>query len=112
VYTRRQPGNTALFQVIQKHLLTFEQHWTDEAGGRTLPKFERASSHGFNLQAAIRLAANDKNGRERLCRYILRPPLANDRLNVKRPWSDYEGPLLPLKLRRALASFPRALPSP
>jgi hypothetical protein len=42
--------------------------------------------------------ANDKNGRERLCRYILRPPLANDRLQIlddgdvrldfKRPWSD------------------------
>jgi len=55
-------------------------------------------SHGFNLQAASRVAANDKPGRERLCRYILRPPLANDRLKIlddgnvrlelKRPWSD------------------------
>jgi hypothetical protein len=33
-------------------------------------------SHGFNLQGATRVAANDKPGRERLCRYILRPPLA------------------------------------
>jgi hypothetical protein len=41
---------------------------------------------------------NDKPGRERLCRYILRPPLANDRLKIlddgdvrldfKRPWSN------------------------
>jgi hypothetical protein len=55
-------------------------------------------SHGFNLQGATRVAANDKDGRERLCRYILRPPLANDRLKIlddgnvrvelKRPWSD------------------------
>lgn len=55
-------------------------------------------SRGFNLQAASRVAANDKPGRERLCRYILRPPLANDRLSIlddgkvrlefKRPWSD------------------------
>jgi len=55
-------------------------------------------SHGFNLQGASRVAANDKPGRERLCRYILRPPLANDRLKIlddgnvrlefKRPWSD------------------------
>jgi hypothetical protein len=55
-------------------------------------------SHGFNLQGATRVAANDKAGRERLCRYILRPPLANDRLKIlddgdvrldlKRPWSD------------------------
>lgn len=62
----------------------------------------RASSTGRSLphraQAATRVAANDKPGRERLCRYILRPPLANDRLNIlddgsvrlefKRPWSD------------------------
>jgi len=55
-------------------------------------------SHGFNLQNATRVAANDRDGRERLCRYILRPPLANDRLKLlgngdvrldfKRPWSD------------------------
>jgi hypothetical protein len=55
-------------------------------------------TRGFNLQAATRVAANDKEGRERLCRYILRPPLANDRLQIlddnnirlelKRPWSD------------------------
>jgi hypothetical protein len=55
-------------------------------------------ARGFNLQAATRVAANDKEGRERLCRYILRPPLANDRLSIlddgnvrlelKRPWSD------------------------
>jgi hypothetical protein len=29
-----------------------------------------ASTHGFNLQAAGRVAANDKPGRERLCRCI------------------------------------------
>jgi hypothetical protein len=55
-------------------------------------------THAFNLQAATRVAANDKQGRERLCRYILRPPLANDRLSIlddgnvrlelKKPWSD------------------------
>jgi hypothetical protein len=55
-------------------------------------------THGFNLQAATRVPANDKDGRERLCGYILRPPLANDRLSIlpdgnvrlefKRPWSD------------------------
>jgi hypothetical protein len=39
-------------------------------------------SRNFNLQAATRVAANDKPGRERLCRYILRPPLANDRLSI------------------------------
>jgi hypothetical protein len=57
-----------------------------------------ASGYGFNLHAATRIAANDKPGRERLCRYILRRPLANDRLHIlpegavrlgfKKPWSD------------------------
>ena len=47
---------------------------------------------------ATRVAANDKQGRLTLCRYILRPPLANDRLKIvddshvrldfKKPWSD------------------------
>jgi hypothetical protein len=41
-----------------------------------------AQEHGFNLQAATRVAANDKQGRLTLCRYILRPPLANDRLHI------------------------------
>jgi hypothetical protein len=47
VYSRRQPEKTALFQVMQKHLLTFEQQWTDEASGRTLPKFVTKELHGF-----------------------------------------------------------------
>jgi hypothetical protein len=55
-------------------------------------------SHGFNLHAATKVAANDKQGRLTLCKYILRPPLANDRLKIlddgkvklefKKPWSD------------------------
>ena len=57
-----------------------------------------SQDRGFNLHAATRVAANDKPGRETLCRYILRPPLANDRLHIlpggnvklefKKPWSD------------------------
>jgi hypothetical protein len=39
VYSRRQPEKTALYRVMQEHLLTFEQRWTDEASGRTLPTF-------------------------------------------------------------------------
>jgi hypothetical protein len=56
---------------------------------------------GFNLHAQTKVAANDKKGRENLCKYILRPPLANDRLKIlddgnvrlefKRPWSDGDG---------------------
>jgi hypothetical protein len=57
--------------------------------------------HCFNLQGATRVVGDDKDGRERLCRYILCPLLANDRLQIqgdgnvrldfKRPWSDGEG---------------------
>jgi hypothetical protein len=57
-----------------------------------------AQDHGFNLHAATRVAAKDKQGRLTLCKYILRPPLANDRLKIlddgnvrlqfKKPWSD------------------------
>jgi hypothetical protein len=57
-----------------------------------------AQQAGFNLHAQTKVAANDKKGRENLCKYILRPPLANDRLKIlddgdvrvefKRPWSD------------------------
>ena len=38
-YARREPERTALFQVLQQHLLTFEQEWTDKSDGRTLPSF-------------------------------------------------------------------------
>ncbi|HJX64990.1 MAG TPA: hypothetical protein VJ860_13690 [Polyangia bacterium] len=46
-YARREPEKTALFQVIQQHLLTFEQEWTDEADGRTLPSFVTDELHDF-----------------------------------------------------------------
>jgi hypothetical protein len=33
--------------VLQQHLLTFEQQWTDQASGHTLPKFVTDELHGF-----------------------------------------------------------------
>jgi hypothetical protein len=57
-----------------------------------------AQDAAFNLHAARRVAGGDRQGREKLCRYILRPPLANERLHIledgsvalefKRPWKD------------------------
>jgi hypothetical protein len=47
MYARREPEKTALFQVIQQHLLTFEQRWTDQADGRTLPSFVTNELHDF-----------------------------------------------------------------
>jgi hypothetical protein len=46
-YARREPEKTALYQVLQRHLLTFEQQWTDEASGRTLPRFVTEELHKF-----------------------------------------------------------------
>jgi len=46
-YARREPEKSALYKVLQEHLLTFEQEWSDEASGRTLPKFVTAELHGF-----------------------------------------------------------------
>ena len=57
-----------------------------------------ARSRGFDLHAGVALSAGDRLGLERLCRYIARPPIANDRLErlddgrvslrLKRPFSD------------------------
>jgi hypothetical protein len=57
-----------------------------------------AQIEGYNLQAATRLAANDRNSLERMARYLARPPVATDRLSeladgglelrLKRPWRD------------------------
>ena len=35
---------------------------------------------GFNVHANVRVGANDRDGLEYLCRYLARPPIANDRL--------------------------------
>ena len=57
-----------------------------------------ASFNGYNVHANVSLAAHDRGGLGRLCRYILRPPLAADRIErlpdgrvrvaMKRTWSD------------------------
>jgi Putative transposase/Transposase zinc-binding domain len=57
-----------------------------------------AEVEGFNLQAATRIAASDREGLERMARYLARPPIATDRLSrlddgrlglrLKRPWRD------------------------
>ncbi|MEK7706288.1 MAG: transposase, partial [Myxococcota bacterium] len=56
------------------------------------------NAYGFDLEAGARASATDKKARERLCRYLLRPPLSNDRLTrteegkyriaLKRAWNN------------------------
>jgi hypothetical protein len=62
------------------------------------PKGLCAAAHGFSLHAATTARADDDAGREALCKYILRPPIAQEniqlgsdnlvRLQLKRPFSD------------------------
>lgn len=62
-----------------------------------LPK-QCAVREGFNLHAAVRIPPRDREGLERLCRYVNRPALAKGRLErrpdgavllrLKRAWSD------------------------
>jgi len=76
-----------------------------------------ASFDGYNLHANVSLAASDRRGLERLCRYVLRPPLSMDRLEtlpdgrvrlgLKRVWSDGTTAieLSPLELVERLAAL-------
>ena len=38
-------------------------------------------AHGYNLHAAVVIGRGNREGLERLCRYVLRPPLARTRLH-------------------------------
>ena len=63
----------------------------------TDPKTNRPA-HGFDVHAARRISTQNRKELERMCRYILRPPFAHDRLTrlddgrvllrLKRSWSD------------------------
>ena len=71
---------------------------SDEA--RTLRPLQAlcADEQGLSLHAAVRRAADDRQALEQLCRYITRPALANERvqinsagqvvLRLKTPWRD------------------------
>ena len=43
----------------------------------------QAHLEGFDLHANVWVSANDRAGLERLCRYVLRPPLAQERLRLR-----------------------------
>ena len=83
---------------------------TGDRAGRTVRKVQRlggkdfalpprcAAYGGYNIHAGVAFSASDRAGLERLCRYVLRPPLAVGRLErredgtillgMKRAWSD------------------------
>lgn len=77
----------------------------------------QAHLEGFDLHADVWVSANDRAGLERLCRYILRPPFAQERLRLrsdgrialelKTPWHDGTRELVfePLELLERLAAM-------
>ncbi|MBI5515102.1 MAG: transposase [Deltaproteobacteria bacterium] len=50
--------------------------------GARAPRSQAAESAGFNLHANVTVSAWDHEGRERLCRYLLRPTISLERLTV------------------------------
>jgi len=77
----------------------------------------QAHLEGFDLHANITIASDDHAGIERLCRYVLRPPVAQDRLSLtpdglvlvtlKAEWHDGTTHLLftPVELLERLAAL-------
>jgi hypothetical protein len=77
----------------------------------------KARYAGFDLEASVRIPAHDRSALERLCRYLLRPPLAEKRVHVrddakveielKSPWPDGTTHLVftPLELTEKIAAL-------
>jgi hypothetical protein len=86
----------------------------DHAGADLLPRCH-ARQEGFDLEAGVRVPGDQQARLERLCRYVLRPPLADERLRLlddgdvllalERRWSDGTTHLrfAPLELLERLA---------
>ncbi len=76
-----------------------------------------AESHGFSLHAGVRCGTHQRKELERLCRYITRPAIANERLKqdgagnvvlqLKSPWRDGTTHIVmsPLEFMQRLAAL-------
>src|SRR5262245_18998136 len=85
--------------------------WVTTTGSR------QAHLEGFDLQANVAVAAHHRDGLEQLARYVLRPPIAQERLTrtadgrvlltLKAEWSDGTTHLLfePIELLERLAAL-------
>jgi hypothetical protein len=101
-----------------QRVLTFKGAAAREGGAKT-----SGAAYGFDVDASVRVPAHDRARLERLCKYITRPPLSNDRLEelpdgrfrlrLKTPWANgtthmiFDGPELIGRLV-ALVPPPRA----
>ena len=91
---------TRCIRLLKRHGHVSDEQFVNPDADQTLPLFAEALSteasaltqtqhqtaavnhRGFNLHAAVRISADDLAGRKRLCRYILRPAIAQDRLSI------------------------------
>jgi len=82
-----------------------------------------ADAHGFSLHAGVRCGEHQRKRLERLCRYITRPAIANERLSrddkgrvllqLKSPWRDGTTHIVmspPEFMQRLAALVPRPRP--
>lgn len=94
-------------------------------GQRTVPRRDEkpsatvlcADAHGFSLHAGVRCGEHQRKQLERLCRYITRPAIANERLKqdgagnvvlqLKSPWRDGTTHIVmsPLEFMQRLAAL-------
>ncbi len=96
-YTPRSTAGTVLQQIVRTHVerfLTETASATDGVGVSRLganpdaPWVERARPlqarcDGFDLHAGVAVAGEDRARLEQLCRYLLRPPIAQERLALQ-----------------------------
>ena len=78
------------------------------------------ASRGFSLHAATRIEATDRRRLERLCRYVIRPPVASGRLSfveaqtlvfsLKTHWADGTCQLVLSRASNSFLSIPRSAP--
>jgi hypothetical protein len=87
-YVRHRPEQPVLYQSVAEHWPAFRQR-AEEAGG--LPRFVvreldellrrgRLEVRGVNVHAKQLVDGRDRRRVERLCRYLLRPPIAHEHL--------------------------------
>jgi hypothetical protein len=79
--------------------------------------WQRRAAHGFSLHAGVRCGAHQRKALGRLCRYITRPAIANERLKrddagnvvlqLKNAWRDGTTHIVmsPLELMQRLAAL-------
>lgn len=85
-------------QTGRRTLTIVDPHLVRESGKKSMHKPLTASQDNFSLNAAVVCQPHQRQRLERLCRYVLRPPLSLDRLSVgvdgrvryalKNPWQN------------------------